>query len=95
MAVLACRPLAEIGAKRPQPRYLPDDVTLLAEALLMRGGTRGERERKCLGVEMGAVAHCDEDDDVLAWTIGVLPAAWCARPRIAQAACCWKEDNDP
>jgi ADP-ribosylglycohydrolase len=38
MAVLACRPLAEAGARRPRPaRYWPDDVPLLAEALLMRG----------------------------------------------------------
>jgi ADP-ribosylglycohydrolase len=38
MAVLACRPLAEAGAKRPRPpRYWPDDVAMLAEALLMRG----------------------------------------------------------
>jgi ADP-ribosylglycohydrolase len=37
-AVLACRPLAEEGAKQPRPaRYWPDDVPLLAEALLMRG----------------------------------------------------------
>jgi ADP-ribosylglycohydrolase len=37
-AVLACRPLAEAGAQRPRPaRYWPDDVPLLAEALLMRG----------------------------------------------------------
>jgi ADP-ribosyl-[dinitrogen reductase] hydrolase len=38
MAVLACRPLAETGAKRSRPpRYWPDDVPLLAEGLLMRG----------------------------------------------------------
>jgi ADP-ribosyl-[dinitrogen reductase] hydrolase len=38
MAVLACRPLAETGAKRPRPaRYWPDDVAMLAEGLLMRG----------------------------------------------------------
>jgi hypothetical protein len=38
MAVLACRPLAETGAKRPRPpRYWPDDVALLAEGLVMRG----------------------------------------------------------
>jgi ADP-ribosylglycohydrolase len=38
MAVLACRTVAEAGAKRPRPaRYWPDDVPLLAEALLMRG----------------------------------------------------------
>jgi ADP-ribosyl-[dinitrogen reductase] hydrolase len=38
MVVLACRPLAETGANRPRPaRYWPDDVPLLAEALLMRG----------------------------------------------------------
>jgi ADP-ribosyl-[dinitrogen reductase] hydrolase len=37
MAVLACRPLAETGAKQPRPaRYWPDDVALLAEALWMR-----------------------------------------------------------
>jgi ADP-ribosylglycohydrolase len=37
-AVLACRPLAEAGAKQPRPsRYWPGDVPLLAEALLMRG----------------------------------------------------------
>jgi ADP-ribosyl-[dinitrogen reductase] hydrolase len=36
--VVACRPLAETGAKRPRPpRYWPADVALLAEALLMRG----------------------------------------------------------
>jgi ADP-ribosyl-[dinitrogen reductase] hydrolase len=38
MAVLACRPLAEIGAKRPRPaRYWPDDVAFLAEGLVIRG----------------------------------------------------------
>jgi ADP-ribosylglycohydrolase len=37
MAVLACRPIAEVGATRPRPaRYWPDDVALLAEGLLMR-----------------------------------------------------------
>lgn len=37
MAVLACRPLADSGARRPRPaRYWPDDVPLLAEALLER-----------------------------------------------------------
>jgi len=36
-AVLACRPLKEAGAKQPRPaRYWPDDVPLIAEALLMR-----------------------------------------------------------
>jgi ADP-ribosylglycohydrolase/fructose-1,6-bisphosphatase/inositol monophosphatase family enzyme len=36
-AVLACRPLEESGAYRPRPdRYWPDDVPLLAEALLRR-----------------------------------------------------------
>jgi ADP-ribosyl-[dinitrogen reductase] hydrolase len=35
MAVLACRPLSETGARQPRPaRYWPDDVPLLAEALL-------------------------------------------------------------
>ena len=35
MAVLACRPLAETGARHPRPaRYWPDDIPLLAEALL-------------------------------------------------------------
>jgi ADP-ribosylglycohydrolase len=37
IAVLACRSLAEAGAKQPRPaQYWPDDVPLLAEALLMR-----------------------------------------------------------
>ena len=37
MAVLACRPLSETGARQPRPaRYWPDDVPLLAEALLAR-----------------------------------------------------------
>jgi ADP-ribosylglycohydrolase len=37
MAVLACRSLRETGARQPRPaRYWPDDVPLLAEALLMR-----------------------------------------------------------
>jgi ADP-ribosylglycohydrolase len=36
---LACRPLAETGAKRPRPaRYWSDDVPFLAEGLSMRGG---------------------------------------------------------
>jgi ADP-ribosyl-[dinitrogen reductase] hydrolase len=36
MAVLACRPLAE-SARQPRPaRYWPDDVPLLAEALLSK-----------------------------------------------------------
>jgi hypothetical protein len=36
-AVLACRPLKESGASRPRPdRYWPDDIPLLAEALLRR-----------------------------------------------------------
>jgi hypothetical protein len=35
MAVLACRPLSETGARQPRPaRYWPDDVPLLAEELL-------------------------------------------------------------
>jgi hypothetical protein len=35
--VLACRPLADAGAAHPRPaRYWPDDVPLLAEALLAR-----------------------------------------------------------
>jgi len=38
MAVLACRPLRETGARQPRPaRYWPDDVPLLAEALMLRG----------------------------------------------------------
>ena len=37
MAVLACRPLAEIGAVQPRPqRYWPDDLPRLAEALIGR-----------------------------------------------------------
>jgi ADP-ribosyl-[dinitrogen reductase] hydrolase len=37
MAVLACRTLSETGARLPRPaRYWPDDVPLLAEALLAR-----------------------------------------------------------
>ena len=37
MAVMACRPLIETGARRPRPaRYWPDDLPLLAEALLGR-----------------------------------------------------------
>jgi ADP-ribosyl-[dinitrogen reductase] hydrolase len=37
MAVLACRPLSETGARQPRPaRYWPDDVPALAEALLAR-----------------------------------------------------------
>jgi hypothetical protein len=44
MAVLACRPLAE-SARRSRPtRYWPDDVALLAEALL--GGGRARIEWK-------------------------------------------------
>ena len=40
-AVLACRPLAESGARRPRAdRYWPYDVPVLAEALLSRGGRR-------------------------------------------------------
>jgi ADP-ribosylglycohydrolase len=36
-AVLACRPLAESGARQPRPnRYWPDDVPTLSEALLTR-----------------------------------------------------------
>ena len=42
--VLACRPLAESGAHRPRPaRYWPDDVPLLAEALLLRASKTGNR----------------------------------------------------
>lgn len=38
LPVLACRPLAEFGAERPRPEeYWPDDVPLLAEALLRCG----------------------------------------------------------
>jgi ADP-ribosylglycohydrolase len=38
MAVLAFRPLAEIGALQPRPpRYWRDDVAVLAEALVSRG----------------------------------------------------------
>ena len=37
MAVLACRPLAETGVGQPRPpRYWPDDLPQLAEALLGR-----------------------------------------------------------
>jgi ADP-ribosylglycohydrolase len=37
MAVLACRTLSETGTRHPRPaRYWPDDVPLLAEALLAR-----------------------------------------------------------
>lgn len=37
MAVLACRPLMETGAGQPRPqRYWPDDVPVLAEALIAR-----------------------------------------------------------
>jgi ADP-ribosylglycohydrolase len=39
-AILACRPLAEIGARQPRPaRYWPDDLPRLAEALLTRRTT--------------------------------------------------------
>jgi ADP-ribosylglycohydrolase len=35
--ILACRPLAETGARQPRPaRYWPDDLPVLAEALLRR-----------------------------------------------------------
>ena len=38
LPVLACRPLAELGAGQPRPdEYWPDDVPLLAEALLQCG----------------------------------------------------------
>ena len=38
LPVLACRPLAEFGAKRPRPEeYWPDDLPMLAEALLRSG----------------------------------------------------------
>ena len=34
--VLSCRPLEELGARRPRPaEYWPDDVPALAEALLI------------------------------------------------------------
>ena len=37
LPILACRPFAAVGAKRPRPaRYWPDDLPQLAEALLQR-----------------------------------------------------------
>jgi ADP-ribosylglycohydrolase/fructose-1,6-bisphosphatase/inositol monophosphatase family enzyme len=37
MAILACRPMEELGALQPRPaRYWPDDLPALAEALLRR-----------------------------------------------------------
>jgi ADP-ribosyl-[dinitrogen reductase] hydrolase len=37
MAILACRPIEELGALQPRPaRYWPDDLPALAEALLVR-----------------------------------------------------------
>lgn len=39
LAVLACRPCEESGARRPRPMaYWPDDVLEVAEALLLAGG---------------------------------------------------------
>jgi ADP-ribosyl-[dinitrogen reductase] hydrolase len=41
-AILACRTLAEAAAPHPRdPRYWPDDVPLLAEALLLRATQAG------------------------------------------------------
>jgi hypothetical protein len=39
MAILACRPIEELGALQPRPpRYWPDDLPALAEALIHRRG---------------------------------------------------------
>lgn len=41
--VLACRPLAELGARQPRPtRYWPDELPLSAEAVLIRRQMRRE-----------------------------------------------------
>ena len=54
MPVLACRPLAGLGARQPRPpEYWPDDLPELAEALLLRRhvGDAAPRLAERLGVE--------------------------------------------
>lgn len=47
MPILSCRPLADLGARRPRPAaYWPDDAPMLAEALLLRR----QRARSRLGL---------------------------------------------
>ena len=49
MAVLACRTLADIGARQPRhARYWPDDIPLLAEALMTRRATAFYAMKRCM-----------------------------------------------
>jgi ADP-ribosylglycohydrolase len=68
MAVLACRPAAELGALRPRPaRYWPDDLQTLAEALMTRRlssppETHAQTERKATVILPSTAPGCGTED---------------------------------